>query len=153
VKIKTRIFLVSALLLPLTASAEDWTEEQKEVLAFEEACVTTKDVDEFAGCFHDDFVGWGQGYPVPTSKDDRSKTNADSFESFDSETLLFNPISVIVKGDMAIVSYLQTSKITNKATEEVEYSTQAWTDVCLKERGKWTWIADHGTDLTDDQFN
>jgi ketosteroid isomerase-like protein len=153
VKIKTRIFLVSALLLPLTASAEDWTEEQKEVLAFEEACVTTKDIDEFAGCFHDDFVGWGQGYPVPTSKDDRSKTNADSFESFDSETLLFNPISVIVKGDMAIVSYLQTSKITNKATEEVEYSTQAWTDVCLKERGKWTWIADHGTDLTDDQFN
>jgi ketosteroid isomerase-like protein len=153
VKIKTRIFLVSALLLPLTASAEDWTKEQKEVLAFEEACVTTKDIDEFAGCFHDDFVGWGQGYPVPTSKDDRSKTNADSFESFDSETLLFNPISVIVKGDMAIVSYLQTSKITNKATEEVEYSTQAWTDVCLKERGKWTWIADHGTDLTDDQFN
>ena len=152
-KIKTRIFLVSALLLPLTASAEDWTEEQKEVLAFEEACVTTKDIDEFAGCFHDDCVGWGQGYPVPTSKDDRSKTNADSFESFDSETLLFNPISVIVKGDMAIVSYLQTSKITNKATKEVEYSTQAWTDVCLKERGKWTWIADHGTDLTDEQIN
>jgi ketosteroid isomerase-like protein len=149
-KIRTRICLVSVLLVPIVAFTEDWSEEQKEVLAFEEACVTTKDVDEFTGCFHEDFVGWGQGYPVPTSKDDRSKINANGFESFDSDTLLFNPISVIVKGNMAIVSYLQTSKVTNKATEEVEYSTQAWTDVCLKERGKWTWIADHGTDLTGD---
>jgi ketosteroid isomerase-like protein len=149
-KIKLRIFLVSVLLLPMFAYAEDWTKEQKEVLAFEEACVTTKDVDEFTGCFHEDFVGWGQGYPVPTSKADRSKTNTDFFESFDSDTLLFNPISVVVKGNIAIVSYLQTSKYTNRATEEVEYSTQAWTDVCFKEGGKWTWIADHGTDLTDD---
>ena len=142
--------LMSVFLLPTLVLAEDWTAKQKEVLAFEEACVTTKDADEFAGCFHDDFVGWGQGYPIPTSKADRSKFNADGFESFDSDTLLFNPISVIVKGNMAVVSYLQTSKITNKATEEVEYSTQAWTDVCLKESGKWTWIAHHGTDLTDD---
>ena len=152
-KIKLRIFLVSVLLLPMFANAEDWTKEQQEVLAFEEACVTTTDAEEFAGCFHEDFVGWGQGYPVPTSKDDRSKTNADFFESFDTETLLFNPISVIVKGDMAIVSYLQTTKNMNKATKEVEYSTQAWTDVCLKERGKWTWIADHGTVITDETFN
>jgi len=149
-KMSMRSSLMSVLLLPAFVLAEDWTAEQKEVLAFEEACVTTRVADEFVGCFHEDFVGWGQGSPHPTSKTDRLKFIADGFESFDSDTLLFKPISVIVKGNMAVVSYIQTSKITNNATNEVEYSTQAWTDVCLKEGRKWTWIADHGTDLTDD---
>ena len=142
--------MVSVLLIPVAALAENWTTEQMEVLAFEEACVTTDDADAFEGCFHEDFVGWGEGFPVPTSKADRLKSIADGFESFKSDTLLFKPISVIVKGNMAVISYIQTSKITNNATDEVEYSTQGWTDVCLKEDGKWTWIADHGVDLSDD---
>jgi hypothetical protein len=147
-KIKSRIIVVSALLLPMFASAEDWTKEQMEVLAFEEACVTTNDADEFMGCFHKDFVGWGLGSPVPTSTTDRLKLTADGFENFESDSLLFKPISVIVKGNMAVISYIQTTKSKNKTTDEVEYSTQQWTDVCLKEDGKWTWISDHGVDIS-----
>jgi len=147
-KIKSRIFVVSALLLPMFASAEDWTKEQMEVLAFEEICVTTNDADEFMGCFHKDFVGWGMGSPVPTSTTDRLKSVADGFENYESDSLLFKPISVIVKGNMAVISYIQTTKSKNKTTDEVEYSTQQWTDVCLKEGGKWTWISDHGVDIS-----
>jgi hypothetical protein len=51
---------------------------------------------------------------------------------------------------MAVVTYVQTSKTKNNATDEVEYSTQRWTDVCLKEDGKWTWISDHGVDISGD---
>ena len=149
-KIKTQICLVSVLLLPILAFAEDWSKEQKEVLAFEEACITATDADDFIGCFHEDFVGWGQGFTVPTSKADRLKFIADSFENYDSKMLLFKPLSVIVKGDIAVVSYIETRKITNNTTEKVEYSTQGWTDVCLKEGGKWTWIADHGVDLSSE---
>jgi ketosteroid isomerase-like protein len=149
-KLKIRICLVSVLLLPIIAFAQDWTKEQQEVLAFEEACVTTNDVDDFIACFHEDFVGWGEGYTAPTTKTDRLKFIADGFGNFDSDTLLFKPLSVIVKGNMAVVSYIQTSKTTNNTTDEVEYSTQRWTDVCLRENGKWTWISDHGVDLSDD---
>jgi len=149
-KIKLNMLLVSALLLPVFVSAEDWTKEQLEVLAFEEACVTTNDAEEFSGCFHSDFVGWGLGSTVPTSKADRLKSIADGFENFDTDTLLFKPIAVIVKGNMAVISYIQTTKSENKATDEVAYSTQRWTDVCLKESGEWTWISDHGVDLSDD---
>jgi ketosteroid isomerase-like protein len=149
-KINSGIFLVSALLLPMFASAEDWTKEQKEVLAFEEACVTTKDVDEFMGCFHEDYVGWGQGSTVPLSKSDRQKPSADYFENNDGEVLLFKPLSVIVKGNMAVISYITRYKSTNKTTGEVTYGTGRWTDVCLKEGGKWTWISDDGVDLSDD---
>jgi hypothetical protein len=147
-KIRTRICLVSVLLVPIFAFAEDWSKEQKEVLAFEEACVTTKNADDFIGCFHEDFVGWGLGSTVPTSKADRLKFIADGFGNSDSDTLLFKPVSVIVKGNMAVVSYIQSSKTTSNTTDEVEYSTQRWTDVCLKEGGKWTWISDHGVDLS-----
>jgi ketosteroid isomerase-like protein len=149
-KFKIRICLVSVLLLPMVAFAGDWTKAQQEVLAFEEACVTTKDADDFIACFHEDFVGWGQGSTFPTTKTDRLKFIADGFGNFDSETLLFKPLSVIVKGNMAVVTYVQTSKTKNNATDEVEYSTQRWTDVCLKEDGKWTWISDHGVEISGD---
>ena len=87
---------------------------------------------------------------VPSSKADLLKFIADNFENFDSETLLFKPVSVIVKGNMAVVSYIQSGKTKNKTTEEVEYYTQRWTDVCLKEGGKWSWISDHGVNLSSD---
>ena len=147
-KIKTRMLLVSVSLLPLVSSAEDWTKEQKEVLAFEDACIATKDVDRFMGCFHDDYVGWFMGSTVPISKSDRQKPAADYFENNDTEMLLFKPMSVIVKGNMAIISYVTEYKTTNKTTDEMTYSRDRWTDVCLKEGGKWYWISDHGVDIS-----
>ena len=146
-KIKSRIFVVSTLLLPMFAFAEDWTKEQQEVLAFEEACITAETADKFMDCFHDDYVGWAEGSTVPLSKSDRQKPNANGFENFDGEVMLFKPLSVIVKGNMAVVSYVQWSKYTNKTTDEVTYSSDRFTDICLKEGGKWTWISDHGTNI------
>jgi ketosteroid isomerase-like protein len=149
-KFKIRIYLVSVLLLPIVAFAGDWSKEQQEVLEFEEACVSAKSADQLIDCFHEDFVGWGLGSTVPTSKADRVKFIVDAFENNDSETMLFKPISVIVKGNMAIISYIASDKTTNRTTQEVEYSTQRWTDVCLKEGGKWYWISDHGLDISND---
>ncbi len=149
-KIKLKILLMSALLLPMFASAENWTKEQKEVLAFEEACITTNNVADFMDCFHDDYVGWSEGSTVPLSKSDRQKPAANFFENNDQEILLFKPVSVIVKGNMAVISYVTWYKSTNKTTDEVTNSRDRWTDVCLKEGGKWTWISDHGVDLSSD---
>jgi ketosteroid isomerase-like protein len=147
VQIKT-ILLAVTILLPFCALADDWSKEQKEVLKFEEACISAKSADDLIGCFHEDFVGWGLGSTIPTSKSDRIKGIVDRFENSDSEPMLFKPVSVIVKGNMAIVSYVDSSKSTDKTTKEVEYSTQRWTDVCLKEGGKWYWISDHGVDIS-----
>ena len=148
-KIK-KILLTAVLLLPAYASADNWSKEQMEVIKFEEACISAKTADYLIGCFHEDFVGWGQGSTVPTSKADRVKSITDGFENNDSETMLFKPVSVIVKGNMAVISYIDSSKSTNKTTKEVTYSTQRWTDVCLKDGGKWYWISDHGVDISSD---
>lgn len=147
---KFKIVLAVGLLLPLSVFGEDWTAAQQEVLAFEEACVTTNNVDELNACFHEDFEGWGMDATVPTTKADRKGIFENGFASFDADVLLFKPLSVIVKGNMAVVNYLTVAKITNKATDEVNYETQRWTDVCLKDGGKWTWIADHGVDISSD---
>jgi len=145
-----KILLTAVLLLPAYASADNWSKEQMEVLKFEEACISAKSADQLIGCFHKDFVGWGQGSTVPTSKTDREKGIVDRFENNESETMLFKPLSVIVKGNMAVISYIDYSKSTNKTTKEVTYSTQRWTDVCLKDGGKWYWISDHGVDISKD---
>ncbi len=131
------------------AFAEEWTKEQQELLEWEEACISTNDYDQWVSCFHDDFVGWGMGFPVPTSKSDRAKANVDDFETFYSEVLLFKPLSVVMHGNTAIIIYIANRKTTNNDTQEVTYTTSLWTDVCLREDGNWYWIADHGTSGTD----
>jgi L-lactate utilization protein LutB len=55
---------------------------------------------------------------------------------------------VIVKGNMAVVTYIDAGKIKNKSTNEVQEYIQRWTDVCLKDGGKWYWISDHGVDIS-----
>jgi len=146
-KLVTGVF-VSVLLLPLTAFAEEWTKEQQEVLAFEQACITSKSADQLKACFHEDFVGWGEGSTFPTSKQDRAAFIDDQFANNDRESLLFKPLSVIVKGNMAVVTYIDAGKIKNKSTNEVQEYIQRWTDVCLKDGGKWYWISDHGVDIS-----
>lgn len=143
-----KILLATVLLLPTYVSADDWSKEQMEVLKFEEACVSAKSADQLIGCFHKDFVGWGSGSTVPTSKADRVKMIVNRFESSERETMLFKPVSVIVKGNMAVISYVASTKSTNKTTKEVRYSTERWIDVCLKDGGKWYWISDHGVKIS-----
>lgn len=145
-----QIILITVLLIPGYILAGDWSKEQMEVLKFEEACVTSKSAEQLINCFHKDFVGWGQNTTVVTSKTDRIKSIKDGFDNNDSESMLFKPISVIVKGNMAIVSYIDSSKSTNKTTKKVTYSTSRWIDVCIKEDGKWYWISDHGVNISND---
>lgn len=141
--------LVSAVVLPLTVLAEDWTREQQEVLAFERACIAAKTGDELKACFHEDYVGWGMESPVPLSKEEVSRIIDETFDDTTNESVLFKPLSVVVKGNMAVVSYIDSGRSTNNRTDEVEYYMQRWTDVCLKDGGKWYWISDHGVDISD----
>ena len=142
--IQLAIFLV----LPLAAFGQNWTDEQQEVLAWEEACISGDDFDEFSDCFHNDFVGWGIDYPVPTSKADRLKLLADEFERFEYEVLLFKPLSVFIQGNTAIINYLSSARLTNTDTGEVSLVTSRWTDVAMQDGNTWSWVADHGVSVS-----
>ena len=132
------------------AFAQEWSAEQQEVIEFEEACINARDANTLKACFHDNYVGWGMNSTVPLSKNDILKIIDDDYATRESESLMFKPMSVIVKGNMAVVSYVDAVKITNKITEDVQYYTQRWTDVCIKDGGKWYWISDHGVNISSD---
>ena len=101
-------------------------------------------------CFHDDFVGWGVGSTVPTTKPDRRPFYARDFETSEIVFQYLKPISVMVEGNMAVALYLATVTRKNKATGEESTTTERWTDVLLKRDGRWAWIADHGAPVSDD---
>ncbi len=136
--------LALAVFLPLAAQAQQWTAAQQEVWEFEEACWATQDVEALMACFHDDFVGWGIGYPVPSSQADRRPFFARRFETEEIVFHYLKPLAIKVHGNVAIVLYLATSTTKNKATGEETTVTERWTDICLKGRDGWRWIADHG---------
>ena len=142
-----------AVLLPITAQAQEWTAEQQEVWAWEQSCWESKDLEFTMTCFHEDFVGWGGGpiqFPAPTSKADRRATFARSFEITDTVWQYLKPLHIKIHGDVAVLIYLSVVTEKNKATEQETTSTELWTDIALKENGKWSWIADHGTPADDD---
>jgi len=100
--------LALAVFLPLAAQAQQWTAAQQEVWEFEEACWASQDLEAIMACFHDDFLGWGIGYPVPTSKADRRPRFARDFKTEEIVYLNLKPLDVRVLDNVAIVLYLAT---------------------------------------------
>ena len=140
------IFLILlAGMLSRQAIAQQWSDEQLEVWAFIQQCneyFAAGDVERVLGCFHDDFSGWQYGDTVP-----RNKESIAAFLPLDlaAETLAYDlrPISIVVFGDFAVVHYASVSATQGADGEEVR-QRMIWTDVMLRERGRWHWVADHG---------
>jgi len=143
--------LATLVLIPAAATqAQDWSAAQQEVWAFEQACWETETLDVVMACFHDDFLGWGLGSTVPTTKADRAPFFARFIETEDRVFTHLQPLSVTVRGDVAIVLYIATSINENKATGKETTVTERWTDIAIKEDNTWSWIADHGVEIDDD---
>jgi hypothetical protein len=137
--------LVLALLLPLTVKGQEWTPEQQETWAWEVACLETLDLETKAACFHDDFIGLGMGEAEPTTKTDRMQVFAETLEAFDLVSFDLRPLAINLRGNTAILIYEAAIVMRNRSTGEETMPVVRWTDVAVREGGRWTWIADHGT--------
>jgi len=137
------------LFLPAVTQGQEWTDAQREIWEWEISCWEVDTLDGYMACLHTDFVGWGLGSPLPTKKVDRGPSADRDFKINEQVFLDLQPVAINIKGDMAVLVYLATYVDRNKVTgEETEY-VEKWTDVCLKEDGRWTWIADHGTTIEE----
>jgi hypothetical protein len=72
------------------------------------------------------------------------------FETEDLVFLYLKPLEIRMHGNVAVILYIATDTRKNKATGEETSSTAQWTDIAVKQGGKWKWIADHGTPVDDD---
>ena len=134
-----------ALLLPLTVEGQQWTPEQQELWAWEVACLETLDLQTKEACFHDDFIGLGMGEAEPTAKTDRLDVFAETLEAFELVSFDIRPLAINLHGNTAILIYEAAIVMRNRATGEETRPVVRWTDVAVKEGGRWTWFADHGT--------
>jgi hypothetical protein len=136
------------LVLPLTARAQTWSAAQQEVWDFELEClnaVVTDDLQARHACFHNDYVGWSPGAPVPTPYfPERDEWN---LAQVNAKFMEATPLNILVHGNFAVVHYMSRQTNIQKDGSSQTIWT-AWTDILLKEDGKWSWIADHGHPAT-----
>ncbi len=132
-----------AVFLPLAAQAQQWTTEQQEVWDFEMGCGEGRDA--FLACYHDDYVAWGDGsFSVPVNHADQMARQGRRFDTNQTVWSHMKPMAIDVHGNLAVVLLVVTWTSQNHVTGEETTRTERWTDVCVKENGRWYWIADHG---------
>jgi ketosteroid isomerase-like protein len=147
-----RKFIVAVLLLlPVMYAlpalcAEQWTPEQKEVWTVEEklwSLTKPTDLEEIMSMYHPDYRGWNYTSPLPGGKDRVRKWMDYMLNS--GEMLIYDirPVDIFVRGNFAFVHYFYRIITKDKKGEE-KMEAGRWTDIFMKEGGKWLLIGDHG---------
>ena len=145
---KLLVFGALALFLPNTARSQDLTPAQQEIWDIEVACWEAKTSAEYMPCFHEDFVGWGLGSTVTTTKAQRALAFTYRFETEELVFLQLIPVDIIIHGNMAVVMYVANFTTKNRASGEEQNVTHRWTDIFVNDGDRWAWISDHGVDIT-----
>jgi hypothetical protein len=142
------LVLVIALGLPATAIAQDWSPEQTEVwntIVAQWDASKAKDHTWPERFLHSSFLGWSDEFPMP-----RAKAGTEAWEKYSSENSQvevqeLNPVGIVVVGSTAVAHYYYST-----ATEDREGKRETthgrYTDVLVKEGGKWLFIAWRGGD-------
>lgn len=147
----TRMIATAALALCTvagTASAMEWNAEQQEVWKVEQQqwkMSAAEDMSWIDTLLHPDMTFWEAGTPMP-----RDKASLKHWSRFDAEngsTLeqeLF-PISLTITGNIAVVQYHYMVARENYKKER-ERVTGHYTDVLVKEGGRWLFLTWAGGD-------
>jgi ketosteroid isomerase-like protein len=141
------LILVGSTLLS-AASAQDATDDEADVLlTIEREWEASRkgDQDKIDDMLTDDFMGWGKTSPAP-----RSKTSTSNWSRFGTEMgrvvrYELYPLSVTVRGDVAVAHYLYSTAFKDKKGE-IEMSNGRYTDVLVRTEDGWKFVAWHGGD-------
>lgn len=130
------------------ASAQDTTDDEASVLlTIEREWEASRkgDQDEFDDMLTADFMGWGKTSPAP-----RSKTSTSNWSRFSEQMgrivrYEIYPLSITVHGDVAVAHYLYSTAFKDKKGE-IEMSNGRYTDVLVRTKDGWKFVAWHGGD-------
>jgi ketosteroid isomerase-like protein len=143
------LLVVSILLIGSgfrSLQAQEWTPAQKEVWKNVNdywALLAKGDVKGFMEYFHPDYVGWDYDSPNPQTKGETQKwieffTQGKKVPFWD-----IKPLAIKVYGDVAFVDYYYT-QVMEGADGKRNTENGRWTDILLKQNGKYVLIGDHG---------
>ncbi len=145
---RTWLVVLRLALLPTLASAQTWNAEQQEVWKLEEQqwqMAKDKDVSWIDKMVHPNISYWDVDQPGPQNKASLQRWNRyNNANATVLEQELF-PISMTITGNIAVVQY-RYSVARENYKKERETSTGRYTDVLVKEGGRWLFIAWSGGD-------
>jgi hypothetical protein len=148
-KTKLGILIVTVAAFAGTASAQMWSAEQQEVWKVEQQqwqMAKDKDLGWIDTMVHPNLTYWDSGQPGPQDK--ASLTRWSRYENASSTVLeqeLF-PMKVTITGNVAVAQY-RYSSVRENYKKDREMVTGHYTDILIKEGGKWMFLAwDGGED-------
>jgi hypothetical protein len=140
--------VLSLSLLTVSVAAQTWTAEQQELWKLEEQqwqMSKDKDLSWIDKMVHPNIVYWGSDQAAPQNRASLLKWNRYSNTN---ETVLEQelfPISATITGNVAVVHYrYQIARENSK--KEREMATGRYTDILVKEGGRWLFISWAGGD-------
>ena len=147
------LFALAAFTLGLcafagAAHAQSWSPEQQEIWKLEEQqwkMAAAKDLSWIDAMVHPNLRYWETGAPMP--RDSKSLKHWARYDT-DNSTVLEQellPISATVTGNVAVVQYYYMMATENQKKERTRI-TGHYTDVLIKENGRWMFIAWAGGD-------
>jgi Domain of unknown function (DUF4440) len=148
-----RMIARAAMLLALyavagAASAQEWSKEQQEIWKVEQQqwkMGAAKDLSWIDTLVHKNLRFWETGAPMPRDRASLkhwSRFEADNVSTLEQELL---PISITVTGNIAVVQYYYIVARENYKKER-ETVTGRYTDVLIKDDGRWLFLAWTGGD-------
>jgi len=142
------VFWLGLIAFAGTASAQSWSAEQQEIWKVEEQqwkMAASKDLSWMDTMVHPSMRYWETGDPMPR---DRASLKRWGRYSNENGTVLEQeifPISATITGNVAVVQYYYMIARENLKKER-ETVTGHYTDVLIKENGRWLFIAWAGGD-------
>ena len=148
------LFVISILLVAFNSqiTAQEWSAEQKDVWKNVEAywyLAAKGDLDGFVSYFHESFMGWNYGAPATSTKSSREKLI--KFFAPQNKTLFYNltPVGIWVQGKFAFVDY-HYMEVTENKDGKRDTDIGRWTDILIKDGGRWVMVGDHGGQTNSD---
>ena len=152
ISLRTLIVWVGLVLIGRPGYAQDestarqWSADQQAVWETVRAYSTAsreRDLERYLSYWHPGFLGWHNGDDAPTDKAARIKGLTWYFANTTPEDYTVEPMGVQVFGNAGVVHYKirQTLRMKDgKRSSGVAH----WTDVLVKDNGRWLLISDHG---------
>lgn len=131
-----------------TVSAQTWNSEQQEIWRLEEQqwkMNAAKDMTWIDTMVHPNISFWDSGFPAPQNKASLSRWSKYNYANSTILEQEIFPISVTITGNIAVVHYRYQVAVENYKKER-ETVAGRWTDVLIKEGGRWLFITWAGGD-------
>jgi len=131
-----------------SAVAQTWNPEQQEIWKVEEQqwkLEAAKDASWMDTMVHPNLRYWSADYPMPRGKESLKKWSRIGYEDDTTREYEIFPISATITGNVAVVQYRYAIAIENYKKERNNV-TGHYTDVLIKENGRWLFLAWDGAE-------